>query len=68
MTRLCFAYEHRYRVIDVTAAWVSKDGHQLITGVDPDKLEYRTFRVDRIEGKVRLVPQPRAGEGPQAGH
>jgi hypothetical protein len=36
--------------------WTSKDGNDLITGIDPDKDEYRTFRVDRIQrGKVRVV-------------
>lgn len=53
--RVCFAYEHQYRVCDVERVWKSKDGNDLITGVDPDKGEYRTFRVDRIKGKVRIV-------------
>lgn len=57
MVRLCFAYEHQYRVLDVERAWLSKDGNQLITGIDPDKGEYRTFRVDRIQGGVRVVQQ-----------
>lgn len=57
VVRLCFAYEHQYRVLDVERAWLSKDGNQLITGVDPDKGEYRTFRVDRIQGGVRVVQQ-----------
>lgn len=59
MVRLCFAYEHRYRIVDVERAWCSKAGDHLITGVDPDKGEYRTFRVDRIQGKVRVVEQRR---------
>lgn len=54
--RICFAYDHCYRVVDVKRLWTSKDGNDLITGVDPDKDEYRTFRVDRIQrGKVRVV-------------
>ena len=53
--RLTFAYDHQYRVVDVERAWTSKEGAQLITGVDPDKGEYRTFRVDRIQGKVRIA-------------
>lgn len=61
MVRLCFAYEHRYRVVDVERAWLSKDGNQLITGTDPDKGEYRTFRVDRIQGMVRVVKQREGG-------
>lgn len=57
--RVCFAYDHQYRVVDVERVWTSKDGNELITGVDPDKGEYRTFRVDRIKGKIRLV-KPRS--------
>lgn len=53
--RLAFAYEHQYRVVDVTRVWTSAAGDQLITGVDPDKAEYRTFRVDRIKGRVRVA-------------
>lgn len=53
--RVCFAYEHRYRVLDVERVWTSKDGNELITGTDPDKGEYRSFRVDRIKGRIRVV-------------
>lgn len=53
--RLAFAYEHQYRVVDVTRVWTSSAGDQLITGVDPDKEEFRTFRVDRIQGRVRVA-------------
>lgn len=54
--RVCFAYEHRYRVLDVERLWTSKDGNDLITGTDPDQGgEYRSFRVDRIQGRVRVV-------------
>lgn len=54
--RICFAYEHQYRVVDVERVWTSKDGNELITGVDPDKGEYRSFRIDRIQrGKVRVI-------------
>lgn len=62
--RIVFAYEHRYRVLDVERVWRSKDGNDLITGIDPDKGEYRSFRVDRIQGRVRLVgqQQPRQTE------
>lgn len=56
MTRIAFAYEHRYRVLDDPVVRVTKDRNIIITGVDPDKAEYRTFRVDRIKGKIRHVP------------
>lgn len=67
--RICFAYDHCYRVLDVERLWVSKDGNDLITGVDPDKGEYRTFRADRIQrGKVRVIQRGgdrgREGETP----
>lgn len=61
--RVCFAYEHRYRVLDVERVWTSKEGNDLITGRDPDQDgEYRSFRVDRIKGKVRIV----SGDSPPA--
>lgn len=57
---VCFAYEHRYRLVLVAKVWQSKAGDVLITGLDEDRNEMRTFRVDRIiRGKVRLVPSAR---------
>lgn len=58
--RLAFAYEHRYRVLDEARIRVTKDHNILLVGIDPDKGEYRSFRVDRIKGKIRHVPKPRA--------
>jgi len=50
------AYEHRYRRVDVERVWQSQSGHWLITGRDLDRDgEYRSFRVDRIRGKIRLL-------------
>ena len=60
--RVVFAYEHRYRVLDVDRVWQSKAGDHLLSGYDPDKGEYRTFRFDRIKGKIRYVPQPRGSQ------
>lgn len=57
--RACFAYNHRYRVVDVKRVWQSKAGDILITGVDPDKGEYRSFRADRVKGKIRVIRQRR---------
>lgn len=57
--RLAFAYEHRYRVVDDARVRVTKDRNLIIVGIDPDKGEYRSFRVDRIKGKIRHVPRPR---------
>ena len=59
MVRICFAYDHRYRVLDVERMWTSKDGNDLITGIDPDVGEYRSFRVDRIKGRIIIVDQRR---------
>ena len=59
MVRICFAYDHRYRVLDVERMWTSKDGNDLISGIDPDVGEYRSFRVDRIKGRIRIVDQRR---------
>jgi predicted DNA-binding transcriptional regulator YafY len=53
---VCFGYEHRYRLVLVDKVWVSKAGDQLITGLDEDRNDVRTFRVDRIiRGRVRVV-------------
>src|SRR5690606_14944100 len=53
---VCFGYEHRYRLVLVDRVWQSKAGDQLITGLDEDRNDVRTFRVDRIiRGKVRVA-------------
>jgi len=55
---VCFGYEHRFRLVLVDKIWFSKAGDQLLTGLDEDRNEIRTFRVDRIiRGKVRTVGQ-----------
>lgn len=62
--RVCFAYAHRYRALDVKRIWHSREGYELITGIDPDIDEYRTFRRDRImRGKVRVVHRAEHGGG-----
>jgi predicted DNA-binding transcriptional regulator YafY len=53
--RICIAYQHEYRVVDATRVWKSKAGHWLITGIDVDKGEYRSFRADRIQKAIRYV-------------
>ena len=58
MTRLLFAYDHRYRILDDPEVKVTKGFKILLVGVDPDKGEFRSFRVDRIKGKIRHVPRP----------
>lgn len=53
---VCFGYEHRYRLVLVDRVWRSKAGDRLITGLDEDRNDIRTFRVDRIiRKKVRVV-------------
>lgn len=53
---VCFGYEHRYRLVLIAKIWESKAGDCLITGLDEDRNDMRTFRVDRIiRGKVRVV-------------
>lgn len=53
---VCFGYEHRYRLVLVDRVWHSAAGNWLITGLDEDRNDTRTFRVDRIiRGKVRVV-------------
>lgn len=53
--RACFAYQHEYRVVDVESIWTSRDGKLIITGIDAKTGEYRSFRADRIQNKIRLV-------------
>ncbi len=53
--RVCFPYQHEYRVVDVTSVWMSSEGNWLLTGKDVDKGEYRSFRMDRIAKKIRVV-------------
>lgn len=52
-------YEHRYRRVYVTRVWVSKEGNWCLTAWDPDVEEgeggWRTFRADRLNGKVHFV-------------
>lgn len=53
---VCFGYEHRFRLVLVDKVWASKAGDEVITGLDEDRNDIRTFRVDRIiRGKVRVV-------------
>lgn len=58
---IVFPYEHRYRLVLVARVWESKAGDQLITGLDEDRNELRTFRVDRIKGgRIKRVPSQSA--------
>lgn len=53
---IVIAYEHRYRRVDVERIWQSKEGNWLLTGRDYDREgEYRSFRVDRIKGKIHFL-------------
>lgn len=59
---VCFGYEHRYRLVLIAKIWESKAGDCLITGLDEDRNDMRTFRVDRIiRGKVRVVDASPSG-------
>lgn len=49
------AYDHTYRRVNVERVWRSREGHWLITGRDLDRNEYRTFRVDKIKGKIKIL-------------
>jgi len=51
-----FPYPDHHRVVLVTRVWQSAAGDDLITGLDEDRNEMRTFRVDRIPAqRVRKV-------------
>jgi len=34
---------------------MTKDGNWIVTGIDVDKGEYRSFRVDRIQNKIKIL-------------
>lgn len=51
-----FAYEHRYRRVNVEAVIKTKKGQWVIVGKDLDRDgAYRSFRVDRIKGAIHLL-------------
>lgn len=51
-----FGYQHEFRLVLVEKVWKSYAGDVLITGLDEDRNDIRSFRVDRIiRGKVRVV-------------
>jgi len=60
-SKVTFAYEHRYRVVEITRGpWQSKNGNWLVTGIDQDRLTedghgIRSFRIDRITNKVARI-------------
>lgn len=59
MTRLSFRYNHRHRLLDDPVVRFTKALNLIVVGTDPDRGEVRTFRIDRIEGKIAHVPGPR---------
>lgn len=59
MDRIAFRYNHRHRLLDDVRVRFTRDRNLIIVGTDPDKGEIRTFRVDRIEGKIVSIPQQR---------
>lgn len=53
---VCFAYGCRYRLVLVDRVHRSVAGNLLITGLDEDRNDTRTFRADRIvPGEVCVV-------------
>jgi len=51
-----FAYEHRYRRVNVENVIKTKKKYWVIVGRDLDRGgAYRSFRVDRIQGKIRIL-------------
>lgn len=45
---VCIPYEHRYRNVLVAEIKVTREGNTLIVGLDEDRNDFRSFRVDRI--------------------
>lgn len=48
---VCVPYAHEYRLVLVADVRVTKDGNVLLVGLDEDRNEFRSFRVDRIPKK-----------------
>lgn len=59
MTRIAFVYNHRHRLVDDPEVRFTKDRSLIITGTDADHGKVRTFRVDRITGKIKHIPAQR---------
>lgn len=54
--RVSFAYEHRYRCVNVENVIKTKGGWWVIVGRDLDRGgNYRSFRVDKIKGKIHIL-------------
>lgn len=45
---VCFAYQHEYRNVLVAEFKVTREGNTLLVGLDEDRNDFRSFRVDRI--------------------
>lgn len=63
--RVEFAYRGRPRIVD---PWrlAYRSGHWYLTGWDHDRADERVFRLDRVEGVLRVVGEPAAFERPAA--
>ncbi|MCA1839907.1 MAG: hypothetical protein ABR585_12835 [Gemmatimonadaceae bacterium] len=56
MVPVTFAYEHRYRRVNVENVIKTKGGWWVVVGKDLDRDgAYRSFRVDRIRGKIHIL-------------
>jgi predicted DNA-binding transcriptional regulator YafY len=63
VTRIAFVYNHRHRLVDDPEVRFTKDHNIIITGTDADHGKVRTFRVDRIDGRIKhLVPVQRQSD------
>lgn len=51
--KIAFAYHGRHRVLEDPVVKFTKQFNLIIVGTDADHGGIRTFRVDRIEGKVK---------------
>lgn len=50
-----FAYDHEYRLVLVAEFKVTREGNTLLVGLDEDRNEFRSFRLDRIANKIKKV-------------
>lgn len=57
---IAFVYNHRHRLVEDPKVRFTKSLDLIITGTDADHGKVRTFRVDRITGRIRTVALPEA--------
>lgn len=59
---IAFVYNHRHRVLRDPEVRFTRGFDLIITGTDVDHGKVRTFRVDRITGRIKHVAPAQRGD------